>query len=80
MKKQTIDDETRREMVAECSRLMARLGLVLDRQRIFDRWVLRLRREKDLRPVWNRRGMNADTLLTDMLRWLQKRAEKEGIK
>lgn len=79
MKKQTIDDATRREMDAECSRLMARLGLVLERKRTFDRWVLRLRREKDLRPVWNRRGVNDDTLLTDMLRWLQKRAEKEGV-
>lgn len=79
MKKQTIDDATRREMDAECSRLTARLGLVLERKRTLDRWVLRLRRGKDLRPVWNRRGVNADTLLTDMLRWLQKRASKEGI-
>ena len=69
-------DEARQQKAAECHRLMAKQGLMLDKQRIFDRWVLRLRRKKDMYPVWTRRGMNADTLLTEMLRWLRKEQEK----
>ena len=56
--------------------MMARLGLVLDKQRIFDRWVLRLRRGSDLTPVWTKRGMNADALLNNMHRWLSGKVKK----
>lgn len=59
------------QKAAECSRLMSQQGLMLEKQRIFDRWVLRLRRTSDMHPVWTKRGMNADTLLNDMLRWLR---------
>ena len=56
--------------------MMTRLGLVLDKQHIFDRWVLRLRRGSDMYPVWTKRGMNADTLLGDMHRWLSGKVKK----
>ena len=73
--RQTVQ-EARKQKAAECSQMMARLGLVLDKQRIFDRWVLRLRRGSDLTPVWTKRGMNADALLNNMHRWLSGKVKK----
>ena len=57
-------------------RLMKELGLLLDKQRVLERWILRLRRESDMVPVWTRRGMNDDTLLSEMLRWLREQKQK----
>ena len=74
------EENSQREKAAECSRLMAKLGLMLDKQRIFDRWVLRLRRTADMHPVWTKRGMNADTLLNEMLRWLRGKLKREETK
>lgn len=68
-------DETQQEKAQEVSRLMQRLGLMMDRLRMFDRWVIRLRRKSDMFPVWVRRGRNADTLLNEMLRWLRTKAK-----
>ena len=69
-------EEARQQKAAECHRLMTKLGLMLDKQRIFDRWILRLRRKSDMFPVWTKRGMNADTLLGDMHRWLSGKVKK----
>ena len=69
-------EQTQQQKAAECSQMMARLGLLLDKQHVFDRWVLRLRREIDLTPVWTKRGMNADALLGDMHRWLSEKVKK----
>ena len=73
--RQTVQ-EARKQKAAECSQMMSRLGLVLDKQRVFDRWVLRLRRKSDLYPVWTKRGMNADALLGDMHHWLSEKTKK----
>lgn len=75
-KSQQTSEQTQQQKAAECSQMMARLGLLLDKQHVFDRWVLRLRREIDLTPVWTKRGMNADALLGDMHRWLSRQVEK----
>ena len=73
--RQTVQ-EARKQKAAECSQMMARLGLLLDKQHVFDRWVLRLRRKSDLYPVWTKRGMNADALLGDMHHWLSEKTKK----
>lgn len=65
------EEKTVKEKAAYAQQLMAQQGLILDKQRIFDRWVLRLRRKSDLVPVWTKRGMNDKTLLTEMIRWLK---------
>ena len=75
-KSQQTSEQTQQQKAAECSQMMARLGLVLDKQHVFDRWVLRLRRGSDLTPVWTKRGMNADALLGDMHRWLSEKVKK----
>lgn len=75
-KSQQTSEQTQQQKAAECSQMMARLGLVLDKQRIFDRWVLRLCRGSDLIPVWTKRGMNVETLLGDMHRWLSGKVKK----
>ena len=73
---QQASEQTQQQKAAECSQMMARLGLVLDKQHVFDRWVLQLRRESDMRPVWTKRGMNADALLGDMHHWLSEKTNK----
>lgn len=71
------EEDIRRQKAQEISLLTGRLGLLIDKQRIFDRWIIRLRDKKTMQPVWTKRGMNADTILTGMLRWLRKK-EKKG--
>ncbi len=73
-------EEARQVKAAEASRLMKELGLLLDKQRIFERWVIRLRRESDMFPLWTKRGTNDDTLLNEMLRWLQQEKERRNKK
>lgn len=75
-KSRQTSEQTQQQKAAECSQMMSRLGLVLDKQHVFDRWVLRLRRGSDLTPVWTKRGMNADALLGDMHRWLSEKTKK----
>lgn len=75
-KSQQTSEQTQQQKAAECSQMMARLGLVLDKQHVFNRLVLQLRRESDMHPVWTKRGMNAETLLGDMHRWLSGKVKK----
>lgn len=69
-------EQTRQEKTAEASRLMGRLGLLMDKTISLGDHVIRIRRKRDLKPIWNRRGKNPDTLLNELLRWLRQKAEK----
>ena len=73
-------ERARQEKSREIAKLMKEQGLILDKQRIFDRWIIRFRKKSDMTPVHTLRGMNEDTLLGNMLAWLQKRAEKQEKK
>ncbi|MBP5714767.1 MAG: hypothetical protein J6X07_08740 [Prevotella sp.] len=72
----TAADAARQQKAAEASQIMGRLGLMTDRQRIFDRWIIRIRRKDTMQILWTKRGMNEDTILTEMLRWLRKEEER----
>ena len=74
----TAADAARQQKAAEASQIMGRWGLMTDRQRIFDRWIIRIRRKDTMQILWTKRGINDDTILTEMLRWLRK--EEERIK
>lgn len=72
----TEQEEARQQKTAEASQIMGRLGLIVERSRIFGRWTIRIRRKTDMFPVWTKKGINADTILTEMLRWLHNQDEK----
>lgn len=74
----TEEEETRQRKTAEASQIMARLGLIVERSRIFGRWTIRIRRKTDMFPAWTKKGINADTILTEMLRWLHNQEEKSN--
>lgn len=62
--------------LTEAAHLMARLALILEKSRPFDQFLYRLRRKRCMKIVWTRRGRNEDTIISDMLKWLRKKAEK----
>lgn len=66
----------RQEKLSEAAQLMSRLALILDKTRSFDQFLYRLRRKRCMKIVWTRRGRNEDTIISDMLKWLRKKAEK----
>lgn len=70
-------EQTRQEKSAEASRLMGILGLMIEKTISLGDHVIRIRRKRDLKPIWNRRGKNPDTLLNELLRWLRQKAEKK---
>lgn len=66
----------RKSRLTEAAQLMARLALILEKSRPFDQFLYRLRRKRCMKIVWTRRGRNEDTIISDMLKWLRKKAEK----
>lgn len=66
----------RKSKLSEAAQLMARLALILEKSRPFDQFLYRLRRKRCMKIVWTRRGRNEDTIISDMLKWLRKKAEK----
>lgn len=70
-------NEKRQQKAAEASKIMGRLNMIIERQRIFDRYVIRIRCKDTMQILWSKRGMNADTILTEMLRWLRKKEEEK---
>lgn len=61
----------RQAMAKEASILMKRNRLILDKKRMFDRWIIQIRRESNMFPVWTKRGMDEDVILTEMLEFLR---------
>ena len=75
--KKSETEEKRQQKTSEASKIMGRLNMIIDRQRIFDRWLIRIRCKETMKILWSKRGINADTILTEMLRWLRKKEENK---
>ena len=76
----TTTEIERQEKISEAAQLMSRLALILDKTRSMDQYLYRLRRKRCMKIVWHRRSPNEDTILTDMLKWLRKKASKLASK
>lgn len=73
-----MDDELKKEKSAEASRLMARLGLLLDKKRVLDRWLFRLRHRDTMKIAWTRQSKREDSIINEMLRWLRNKENKQN--
>ena len=69
-------EQTRQQKDAEASRLMGQLGLMVEKTISLGDHLIRIRRKRDSKPIWNRRGKNPDKLLNELLKWLRQKAER----
>lgn len=53
--------------------MLGRQELLMDKQRTMDRWVVRIRRKKDMVPVWTRRGLDENEINAELHQWLTQR-------
>lgn len=65
--------ESGHSIAQEISQMLGRQELLMDKQRTMDRWVVRIRRKKDMVPVWTRRGLDENEINAELHQWLTQR-------